>query len=121
MLFIEVNVMGKVSTVFGNKLVQIRTDLGISQEELAFKCNMHSAHMGQLERGEKSPTLETLQKIADGLCITVSDLLNFDSALPANKLDSKTNKIIALTQNRTDAEKAKIYNMIKILINNHSE
>jgi len=113
--------MSEVSTAFGNKLVEIRTDLNITQEELAFKCNLQSAHLGQLERGEKSPTLETLQKIADGLCITVSDLLNFGSALPANKLDSKTNKIIAITQNRSDAEKAKIYSMIKILIRNHSE
>lgn len=113
--------MSEISIAFGNRLVQIRTDLGISQEELAFKCNLQSAHMGQLERGEKSPTLGTLQKIADGLCITVSELLNFDLTLPANKLDSKTNKIIAITQNRTDAEKAKIYSMIKILISNHSE
>ncbi|MCL2837616.1 MAG: helix-turn-helix domain-containing protein [Oscillospiraceae bacterium] len=107
--------MSKVSVTLGKRLVKIRENLEISQEEFAFKCGLTAAHMGQLERGEKSPTLDTLQKIADGLCITVSDLLDFGLNLPANKFDSKTNKILSIIQSRTNEDKSKVYNMIKLL------
>ncbi|MCL2838745.1 MAG: helix-turn-helix domain-containing protein [Oscillospiraceae bacterium] len=107
--------MSEVAKALGNKLISIREDLGISQEELAFKCGLAAAHMGQLERGEKSPTLDTLQKIADGLYITISDLLDFGMSLPANKLDSKTNKIVAIVQNRSETEKSKAHDMLKLL------
>ena len=107
--------MSKVANALGKKLVNIREKLGISQEEFAFKCGLAAAHMGQLERGEKSPTLDTLQKIADGLCITVSDLLDFGSNLPASKLDSKSNKILAILQDKSDADKDKVHDMIKVL------
>jgi len=104
-----------VAVALGKKLVKIRENLDISQEELAFKCELAPAHMGQLERGEKSPTLDTLQKIANGLHITVSELLDFGADLPANNFDRKTNRILAAIQGKTDAEKTKILDMIKIL------
>ena len=106
----------KIAEALSNKLIKEREKLGISQEEFAFKCGISTTHIGQIERGITSPTIEVLQKIADGLCITVSDLLNFGSELPANKFDSRTNKIIAIIQNKSDFEKAKIYNIIKLVL-----
>ena len=107
--------MTNIAIELGSRLINERKKLGISQEELAFKCGISATHLGQIERGITSPTLEMLQKISDGLCVTVLDLLNFTTDLPANKYDSKTNKIIAMIQNRTDAEKSKAYDIIKAL------
>ena len=48
------------SNDFGKKLKSIRTSRHLSQEELAFQCNMQASHIGQIERGQKNPTLDTL-------------------------------------------------------------
>lgn len=67
------------SNDFGKKLKSIRTNRHLSQEELAFQCNMQASHIGQIERGQKNPTLDTLQKIANGLDIPLTELLNFNT------------------------------------------
>ena len=59
-----------------NDLPVLRARIGISQEELAFRCGVHRTYIGALERGEKSPTLNTIEKIAAGLGVKMIDLFN---------------------------------------------
>lgn len=62
-----------VNNHFGLKVAEIRKQQGISQEELAFRCNVHRTYIGAIERGEKSPTLNTIAKLAIGLNIRIVD------------------------------------------------
>ncbi len=55
----------------------MRTQRGLTQEGLALICNLDRTYIGRLERMERSPSLGTLKKLADGLGITLSDLLDF--------------------------------------------
>ena len=64
----------KVNIEFGKKIVALRNAKGISQEELAYRCGIHRAYMGTIERGEKSVTLNTIEKIAKGLEIDLTEL-----------------------------------------------
>ena len=66
----------KINTQFGLRIVELRKSAGISQEELAFRSNIHRAYMGTIERGEKSVTLNTIEKIAAGLGVKVKDLFD---------------------------------------------
>jgi transcriptional regulator with XRE-family HTH domain len=103
-----------INKIFGNRLRQIRAELEITQEELALKCDMQPSHIGQLERGIKSPTLETLYKIASGINIDVSDLVNFRETLEVpNNYDEQTNKIIAQVQKMSVTEKKRILTIVK--------
>lgn len=61
---------------FGNKVREYRLEKGYSQEELAFKANLHRTYIGMIERAEKNITLLNVQKIADALEIEISTLLN---------------------------------------------
>lgn len=47
-----------------------RTSSGLSQAALAEKADLHTTYIGQIERGEKNPTIETLLKITDALAIS---------------------------------------------------
>lgn len=47
--------------------------MGISQERFAEICNVHRTYIGAIERGEKSPTLKTIEKIANGLNVQISE------------------------------------------------
>lgn len=52
-----------------------RLENGKSQEELAFKCDLHRTYVSQIERSQKSPTIDTLERIAAALKTTPSVLL----------------------------------------------
>ena len=61
-----------INKVFGQKVAGIRRKLNISQEELADRCGIHRTYIGSIERGEKSPTLNTIEKIANGLQVDIN-------------------------------------------------
>lgn len=59
---------------FGKLIATKRKELGISQEELCFRCGVHRTYVGAIERGEKSPTLTTIEKLSEGLNISIANL-----------------------------------------------
>ena len=64
---------------FGKKVKQFRLELGISQEELAFRSGLHRTYISDLERGNRNVSLETIQKIANALNISIDKL--FDTVI----------------------------------------
>lgn len=52
-----------------------RSELGISQEELAARSGLHRTYIGGIERAERNVSLATLEMIAEGLDILPSELL----------------------------------------------
>ena len=60
----------------GLNLKKHREAAGLSQEELAFKCELHRTYISGVERGIRNPTVLVLQKIADALEIEASRLLD---------------------------------------------
>lgn len=68
-----------VRKLFALKLKTLRETNNYSQEEFAAVCNIDRTYIGRLERMERNPSLIVLQKIADGLNISLSELLNFNN------------------------------------------
>jgi len=64
---------------FGQRISELRKELGLSQETLALNCGFDRTYIGYIERGEKSPTINTITKLADGLNITLHELFSYDS------------------------------------------
>ena len=56
-----------MAKTFGQTLKLIREDRGLSQEELAFKTDLHRTYISLLERDRKSPSLRTVTAIATAL------------------------------------------------------
>lgn len=101
--------------LLGKRVKEIRSKLGLSQEEMAFRCDTHPSHIGYLERGLRNPTLETLESIAQGLNISVSELLDFDAEPEITYYDALTNKIISHVIQMSDAEKKQVLTIVKAL------
>lgn len=74
----------EVAVKLGERISQIRNGFGISQEELAFRCNVHRAYMGFVERGEKNLTLKSIEKIAKGLNVPIKELFSFEKMYNQN-------------------------------------
>lgn len=66
-----------INILFGKKIKEIRTSLGVSQEEFGFMLGLHRTYIGQIERAEKNASIKTLAKICDGLKIDLKELLDF--------------------------------------------
>ena len=61
---------------FGDKVKKERTKLGLSQEGLAAKANVHRPYIGMIERAEKNITLENIEKVAKALGLKLSDFFS---------------------------------------------
>lgn len=62
---------------FGKRVRDLRTARNISQEELAFRCHLSKNYVSDVERGTRNITLKVIEKFADGLQISLSDLFRF--------------------------------------------
>jgi transcriptional regulator with XRE-family HTH domain len=60
---------------FGENLARCRKRAGISQEELSARAGLHRTEIGMLERGARLPQLDTLIKLAGGLEVEPSALV----------------------------------------------
>ena len=65
------------NVAFGKRVAELRKDAGYSQEQFAFKCGVDRTYIGTIERGEKSPTLNSIVKFAKALGISKSELFNY--------------------------------------------
>lgn len=61
----------------GKRIVEIRTEKNISQQDLASKCNFEKSNMSRLEKGNVNATLSTLEKVCDALQIEYIELFKF--------------------------------------------
>lgn len=59
----------------GEEVRKLRKELGISQELLAERTDLHRNAIGRLERGSENPTFTTLKSIADELNTSLSNLI----------------------------------------------
>lgn len=73
----------------GNKIRLVRKAKGLTQEDLAERCNLQYTYIGGVERGVRNVSLQTLEKLAKGLDVAPFELLKFEeldlSEIPNDK------------------------------------
>jgi transcriptional regulator with XRE-family HTH domain len=67
-----------VKRPFGVSVRTWRKRLGISQEELAERAGLHRTYISDVERGARNVSLESIDKLARALGISVATLLSFE-------------------------------------------
>ena len=68
--------MSEIATIVGQRLRLRRQELGYSQELTSEKAGLHPTYIGQVERGEKNATIESIEKICIALDLPMEDLFN---------------------------------------------
>ncbi|MFB2839536.1 helix-turn-helix domain-containing protein [Floridanema evergladense] len=63
---------------FGLRVRYFRKRLGISQDDLADKANLHRTYVGAVERGERNISLLNILRLADALHVTAKELFDKD-------------------------------------------
>ena len=62
--------------VLGHNVRRIRTQAGLSQEELGYRAQLHRTYISSIERGERNVSVENIFAIAEALQVPPGDLLD---------------------------------------------
>lgn len=63
-----------VANELGLRIKELRNQLGLSQEKFALKIDMDRTYFATVESGKRNISLNNIEKIADGLGISISKL-----------------------------------------------
>jgi transcriptional regulator with XRE-family HTH domain len=80
-----------INTRIAARVRGLRTDLGISLEELSERCGVSRSMISLIERGESSATAVVLEKLAAGLGAPLAALFD-DPASPASPLSRRNDR-----------------------------
>lgn len=69
--------MSELTKTIGARIRNYRINLGLSQEKVADLSGCHPTYIGQVERGEKNATLDSIAKIASAINVPLSKLFEF--------------------------------------------
>jgi transcriptional regulator with XRE-family HTH domain len=58
----------------GRKIKDIRSERGLSQEQLSFDADLDRTYIGSVERGERNISIINLKKIANALNFQISEI-----------------------------------------------
>lgn len=88
----------------GDRIRKYRELSRMTQEQLSESCSLSTGYIGHLERGTRSPSLETLVKISQILRVSLDDLVFGKTEINNNMI-----KILALTLEEKDPKKVKVF------------
>ena len=81
--------------LFGRRVRELRSRLGLTQRELAHRAGMHPAYIGGVERGERNVTLDVVERLARALAVPAAELM-LDGARGANLPAASEARLAAL-------------------------
>jgi transcriptional regulator with XRE-family HTH domain len=70
----------------GRRIRQLRTDRGLTLEALAGRAGISTAMLSKMERGAVNPTLVVAMRVAEGLGITITQMVGVEARRPAVKV-----------------------------------
>lgn len=101
--------MSVIAKTIGQRVRNFRTEKGLSQEKLAEMSGCHPTYIGQVERGEKNATLESIEKIASAMNVPLSKLFE---KIGEDVSDSIPMKCYELVASKSKTEQEHLYKML---------
>ena len=93
-----------------------RHQVGLSLESLALNAGITPNFLGDVERGSKKPSLDTLERLLVALDISFEEFFSFKTDIVPSKERCKTEKIMADINSFSDKELEAIHNIVRQLI-----
>ncbi len=103
--------MSDLAIALGKRLRCCRRGAGMTQEEVAERAGLHPTYIGQVERGEKNVTVESLGKILRALDSSLAELFSSFGDIYEPK-DSIPRECYNLIVQRSEQEQKAIHDII---------
>ena len=94
----------------GRKIREFRHHCGFTQEELAFRADISSVYLRQIEKDDRNPTISTVLKLCKALSIPPSELFELESPLSPSSTEEQ---IVAFLSDKTENEKKIALELLK--------
>ena len=78
----------ELTTRLGSRVRDLRKQAGLTQAQLADRVDVSHEFMSRLERGQKTPSLDTTDRIARSLGLSIRDLFDFETAPPEGEREA---------------------------------
>lgn len=102
------------SEQIGNRIRAIRMKNKISQEELADICGINKGTLCKLENGERDPSVPTVYKLAKGLNVLVSDILDLHTEYIEERTDDfLMDELLKYMKKLDEAEQNMVLEMVR--------
>jgi CheY-like chemotaxis protein/DNA-binding XRE family transcriptional regulator len=120
----KVMATSQITSRFGASVRSLRHRMGISQEELAERADLHRTYITGIEGGTRNITLRSIEKLASALQVTTESLLLHadENGRPAELSGGKYADILMVEDNRDDVElalqafkRARIINSVQVV------
>src|SRR5260221_10481437 len=98
----------------GRRIYAFRKQVRLTQAQLAEKAKISNEFMSAVERGAKLPSLEVLERIANGLRVEMKDLFNFDR-IAFRKVEPLSRRMLDLATRLQQLPAEQRRRMLKIL------
>ncbi|MBQ7514685.1 MAG: helix-turn-helix transcriptional regulator [Schwartzia sp.] len=76
-----------IQKAFGMCIREFRSKTGLSQERFALKINMDRTYYASVESGRRNISIENIEKIAQGLGVSLSELFGTVEKFKENQHD----------------------------------
>lgn len=113
---VEGDRMNTISNEVGKRIREYRHQAGLSLEVLALNAGITPNFLGDVERGVKKPSLETLECLLTSLNLTFEEFFNFKTDLKPCVNRSKSDKIMADISCFSDKELEIVHNIVRQLM-----
>ena len=94
----------------GQRLRELRKRTGLTQADLAARCgkNIEMQRIGEIERGERNATLQTIDRLAKALRIEPAELFLFRPQQVGRSLSMLDSRIVDLWKGADEKQKEKM-------------
>ena len=65
-------------TLIGLRIRTLRQQKGLTQQALAYECDIEKPNLSRIENGNTNPTIKSLLKISIALDVELKELFNFE-------------------------------------------
>ena len=96
----------------GARIKNKRLEQNLTQEQLAEKVELSAVYIGQIERGERKMTIETLVKLANSLNSSIEELLK-DST--SSNVNARLNELVNIAKELDTSDIDKVIDVIKAM------
>jgi transcriptional regulator with XRE-family HTH domain len=102
----------------GKNIKKIREQKKLMQKEVAAAAGLHPANYNKMEKGEREPSIDALDKIAKLFGMTVDEIIHFEGKVPKEvKIEDKTtNEKLRLIEQLDEEDKQALYRMIDCML-----
>ena len=96
----------------GARIKNKRLEQNLTQEQLAEKVELSAVYIGQIERGERKMTIDTLVKLANSLNSSIEELLK-DST--SSNVNARLNELVNIAKELDTSDIDKDIDVIKAM------